>query len=479
MVLALALLGPLGHRQSSAQERGATRELPNVVILVADDLGWADVGYHSGQVSTPNIDRLAREGLRLERFYAAPVCSPTRAGLMTGRYPDRFGMRSGVVQPTRMHGLPPEEETIAEVLARAGYTRRAAIGKWHLGHSSTRYHPLQQGFTHFYGHYNGAVDYFTHKRDGELDWHRDYASSYDQGYSTDLLAQEAVRFIRESPRDKPFLLYLAWNAVHSPMQAKREHLDRHGYDPAAGIFREDTGGQQEGERDRASYGRIGNGNTIRQTYLGMLDGLDEGIGRVLDALDQRGIAENTLVLFMSDNGGAPRFGGNNEPLRGAKHSVYEGGVRVAALARWPARYTGGRQIDDVLAYIDVLPTLRGVVGASAPPAHPLDGVDVSDVLTGTRPASDRPLYLGGDAVVTREWKLVGDQLFAIARDPSETTDVAARHPDVAARLEKELVRFRAMETPPSETGRFTTPPEWSIPRHGVDAASPTPRARNQ
>ena len=293
----LALAGPPTSHAQAPQP-------PNIVVIVADDLGYADVGYRSPELHTPNIDRLSREGVRLERFYSTPICSPTRAGLMTGRYPDRYGMRRGVIAPFIKHGLPPEEVTLAEVLAEAGYERRVAFGKWHLGHSTVRYHPLNQGFTRFYGHYNGAIDYFTHKRDGELDWHRGFDSSYEEGYSTDLLSDEAVEFIEDSAGEGPFFLYLAFNAVHSPMQAKPQHLAQQGYDPALGQFQESTGGQQRNERDTANYGRIGNGNTIRQTYLGMLSGLDEGVGRVLGALDAEGIADNTLVFFLSDNGGA-------------------------------------------------------------------------------------------------------------------------------------------------------------------------------
>lgn len=460
---ALALASWVSTLPAAAQSSARPEPPPNIVIMVADDLGHADVGYRSPELHTPNIDRLSREGIRLERFYSAPVCSPTRAGLMTGRYPDRYGMRRGVIEPTRMHGLPPEEVTLAEVLEQAGYRRRAALGKWHLGHSSTRFHPLNQGFTRFYGHYNGAIDYFTHKRDGELDWHRDFDSSYEEGYSTDLLAAEAVQFIEDSVEDEPFFLYLAFNAVHSPMQAKPEHLEQHGYDPARGPFREGTGGQQRGEKDTENYGRIGNGNTVRQTYLGMLSSLDEGVGRVLEALDAEGIADNTLVLFLSDNGGTPRFGGDNRPLRGNKASAYEGGVRVNAIVRWPDRLQGGRGVHEVIAYVDVLPTLRRVAGITGPPVNPLDGVDVLDVLTGAGPAPERMVYLGPGAVVTREWKLVEGELFDITRDPGETTDLSDRHPDVLRRLTAAAAEFQAMEAEPAVTGRFATPPEWRIP----------------
>lgn len=153
---------------------------PNILIIVADDLGWNDVSYHGSEIRTPNIDRLVAQGVELDRFYTAPICTPTRAGILSGLYPDRFGLREGVIAPRVIGGLPPEVTTMAEMLAEAGYQQRAAFGKWHLGHSSTELHPLQQGFTSFYGHYNGAIDYFTHERAGQLDWHDGYQANHDQ-----------------------------------------------------------------------------------------------------------------------------------------------------------------------------------------------------------------------------------------------------------------------------------------------------------
>ena len=168
---------------------------PNIVLIVSDDQGWNDVGYHGSEVRTPHIDRLAREGVELDRFYACPVCTPTRAGLLTGRYAIRFGMQRAVNRPFLKTGIPASEVTLPETLADAGYVARAAIGKWHIGHYRRSHHPLSQGFTFFYGHYNGNIDYFTHHREGELDWHRDFEPSRDAGYSTDLIADEAAEFI--------------------------------------------------------------------------------------------------------------------------------------------------------------------------------------------------------------------------------------------------------------------------------------------
>lgn len=210
------MLGPLIAEPATA-DAPASAKRPNIVIILADDQGWADVGFHGSEIKTPELDRLAASGARLEQFYVQPVCSPTRAALMTGRYPMRYGLQVGVVRPWAQYGLPLEERTLAQALAEAGY-ETAICGKWHLGHFRRDYLPTRRGFDHQYGHYNGALDYFTHQRDGGHDWHRDDQACYDQGYSTFLLADEAVRLIRRHDTAKPLFLYVPFNAVHSPHQ---------------------------------------------------------------------------------------------------------------------------------------------------------------------------------------------------------------------------------------------------------------------
>ena len=458
-VAGLALIiGLPGAAARAALEPAAER--PNVVILLADDLGWGDVGYHGGKIRTPNLDRLAAEGVRLERFYACPVCSPTRAGLMTGRYPIRFGLMRAVIPPWRKYGLPTTEHTLAEMLAEAGYRQRAAIGKWHLGHSARKFHPLSRGFTQFYGHYNGAIDYFTHLREGALDWHRDFELCEDQGYSTDLLGREAVRFIRQSPPEAPFFLYVPLNAPHGPFQAKQE--DQRKYEQLTGR---------------------------RKVYAAMVDSMDQAIGRILDALGGRGIAENTLVLFFSDNGGV-RSVADNGPLRGGKAGVYEGGIRVPAVIRWPRQIPGRRRCDARMGYIDVYPTLKRIVGLTDPPPNPLDGRDMFDVIRGRAEPADRDFFSfiaqsGPEriAVSTDNWKLIVQdvnvldpravkkgkvELFRIDRDPSEETDLAEQHPDVVRRLLGRLRAFRKQKIDGVEiynAGRkgFKPPKDWAIP----------------
>jgi len=261
---------------------------------------------------------------------------------MTGRYPIRYGLMRTVVPPWRKGGLDVSEVTLPEVLGRAGYQHRGAFGKWHLGHSSVKYHPLRRGFTEFVGHYNGAIDYFTHQREGELDWHTGYESNHDKGYSTDLIAAAAVDFInRHAGGPAPFLCYVPFNSPHGPLQAKQPE--------------EGPAGQTH-----PIFGGEGRGESQRQTLAAMISSLDDSVGAILKALEEHEVADNTLVWFFSDNGGTGV--GDNRPLRGAKGSVFEGGIRVTAALRWPARVPAGRRVTAPLAYIDVLPTLMQIVG---------------------------------------------------------------------------------------------------------------------
>jgi arylsulfatase B len=468
-----------GPAPESAESNAAGK--PNIVILLADDLGFNDVGFHSGNIPTPNIDRIAREGVELNRFYVAPVCSPTRAGLMTGRYPIRFGLMRAVIPPWRDFGLDTSEVTLPEVLAKAGYEHRAIFGKWHLGHSSIKYHPLRRGFTEFVGHYNGAIDFFTHAREGELDWHDGYEASHEQGYSTDLIAGHATRFIRaHAGENEPFLLYVPFNAVHSPFQAKPEDLSA--YENLAPV-----GGRPE-------PGQTAELLANRRILGAMNEALDQAVGQILDTLDESGIADNTLVWFFSDNGGVGGVG-DNAPLRGQKASVWEGGIRVASAVRWPkGGIAGGRKTGAPLANVDILPTLMSAAGVAEHGGKPLDGIDALYILRGTAEAMERDVYsfIGQQseddeqvAVIEPEWKLVvrgapvaGPKaapeksqkfLFRIADDPNEENDFAAQHPEVVERLMRKAIEFRSLQplnpVPVYSQGRegFKAPPEWAIP----------------
>ena len=357
----------------------------NIVLILADDLGWGDVGYHGSEIQTPNLDQLAQEDIILDRFYTAPVSSPTRAGLMTGRYPNRFGIRETVIPPWRDFGLDPEEETLADILGQAGYPNRTIVGKWHLGHLRTEYYPLNRGFTHFYGHLNGALDYFTHKRDGQLDWHNDWESSYDTGYSTDLLTAESVKCINEySQSDEPFFLYLAYNAPHGPLQAKNEDI---------ALYTD-------------NYNALTPEQQRRVTFSAMVTCMDRGIGEIRQALKDNGVEDNTLFIFFSDNGADPNIGGSNIPLRGNKFQEFDGGVRTPAIISYPAKWIGGRTINQVVGFVDIMPTIRSLLDMEGSPKRPYDGLDISSLLSGETQTLVRDLYLGCGAVVNNDYKFV-------------------------------------------------------------------------
>lgn len=470
-----------------ADARQAAR--PNFLVIVADDLGFADVGFNGARFATPNIDAIARSGMVLDHFYVSALCSPSRAGLLTGRYPHRYGIMGDTITPGSDFGLDPNEETIAAMLARAGYGRRAFIGKWHLGHRRPEYHPMNFGFTSFYGHYNGAIDYFTHKRAGEVDWHRDRSPSSDKGYSTDLLSEEAVRVIRGAHGDgKPWMMWLAYNAPHGPLQAKAEDLAAAGFDPSKPRF-----GERNDAAEGAGFGVRGRGNTRRQTAIAMIGAMDRGIGTILDELRRTGQLDNTVILFTSDNGGPGSDGAadpaaDNGALRGYKTQHYDGGVRVAAAIAWPARLRPRpRASVGSLSYVDIMPTFAALVGTK--PARKVDGADISKNLSSGTVLSDRTLFIGEDyreapaygerfsrapdalagrapAVLSGRWKLVGNRLYDIVADPSEGRNIAADHPDVVRRLHAEMARFTALRDVPRDRLNATKLPplrQWKIP----------------
>ncbi len=450
---------------------------PNIIIILADDLGWGDVGYHGSSIPTPNIDRLSKEGVILNRYYTAPICSPTRAGLLTGRYPNRVGIRETTIPPWSDFGLDTSEQLLPEMLAGAGYKHRALIGKWHLGHLSLQYHPMRRGFTHFYGFLNGAIDYFTHKREGEVDWQNDYEPSRDTGYSTNLLTNETVKCLNAYSKDAaPFFLYVAYNAPHGPLQAPEQDLLENGFDPSKPRFK----GLEDGD-ESAESGDRGHGNTPKQTYAAMVSNLDKGIGRILQTLKDLGIENNTLVLFHSDNGAA----GNGRTashgnLRGYKFDEWEGGVRAPAIVRWPAaKITGGRQLEQVMGYIDVFPTLRDVAGVTAAPKKPFDGISMWPIISGQTSHIDRSFYLGHGAIIQGDWKLIrdlgipkmkmteGDMLFNIPPDFSETKNLRTSNEEMYNRLKAAVAPYDSIKAPKEILSKgpkngFRAPKDWKI-----------------
>lgn len=430
---------------------------PNIVIIVADDLGWGDVGYHGSSILTPNIDELSRKAIQLNRFYSAPISSPTRAGLLSGKYPNRLGIRDVVIPPWRDYGIEPNETLLPAELAKAGYENRAIVGKWHLGHSKKKYWPLSKGFTHFYGHVNGAIDYFTHERDGELDWHNDWESSYDKGYSTDLISEHAANCIEEYAEKGPFFLYVAFNAPHDPLEAKDEDLKLYGFDENKPRFGKD---------------KTGHGNTEEQTFAAMVTCMDRGVGRIIEALKKANISDNTIVLFMSDNGAES---GSSGPLRGKKFMEFEGGLRVPALLNWPARLQGGRVVNQVIGFVDVMPTLLSIVNQKSD--IKFDGINVLPVLEGKKQSIDRKLYLGLGAVVTNQWKFIEaghnkalnikeNQLFRIDKDPYEKNNLLNSNLKIANDFLKFVQRYDTIKParplPSYDEGHkgFKPPKEW-------------------
>jgi len=451
-------------------------QLPNIVVILADDLGWNSVGYRNEEFQTPHIDSLVASGVTLNRFYVAPMCSPTRAGMMTGRYPIRFGCARSVIPPYRDFGLPTSEVTLPEMLSTLGYENRAIFGKWHLGHRRAKWHPLAQGFAHFHGHYNGAIDYIELSRDGARDWHVGYDSSDEDGYATDLIANAAAEWIEKSAvSDAPYFCYVPFNAPHSPFQAPSDAIEKYGNLPEA-------------------TGR--NGKNL-EIYKAMIGRMDEGIGRILQAVDASGESNNTIVWFFSDNGGVSSLPNINQPLRGSKLTVLEGGIRVPACVRWPAKIAAGQSTDAVCGYIDILPTLVAVAGgkASGLTEKPIDGVDLTSVLIGEASTiSSRPWYSyhgqSGEssehlAIIDNGWKLVINgpkltdvsqlkesshqiRLFHLEHDLNETENLATRKPKKVIQLARQLVDHRALQPKdaisPYGTGRigFKPPPLWTL-----------------
>ena len=301
-------------------------EKPNIVHIVADDLGWKDVGFNGcTDIKTPHLDKLAAEGAKLTQFYVQPMCTPTRAALMTGRYPFRYGLQTAVIPSVSAYGLDTTEWLLPQCLKEAGY-QTAIIGKWHLGHADKKWWPRQRGFDYQYGAMIGELDYFTHEEHHVLDWYRDNKPVREKGYTTQLIGNDAVRLIEKHDPSTPLYLYLTFNAPHTPYQAPQEYIDRyqHIQDPT------------------------------RRIYAGMVACLDDEIGRVVAALDKKGMRDNTLILFHSDNGGTKNamFAGvmadmskikipcDNGPYRDGKGSLFEGATRVCALRQLARPHQG-------------------------------------------------------------------------------------------------------------------------------------------
>ena len=422
----------------------AADKKPNILFMVADDLGWKDVGFHGSDIKTANLDKLAAGGTKLEQFYAQPMCTPTRAALMTGRYPFRYGLQTAVIPAGSAYGLATDEWLLPQALKEAGYTT-AIIGKWHLGHSDKKYWPRQRGFDYQYGPLIGEIDYFTHEAEGVVDWYRNNNQLREKGYSTTLLGNEAVKLINEHDVAKPLFLYLAFNAAHTPYAATQEYLDQ--------------------------YKNIA--DPARRAYAGSITAMDGQIGRVVDALDKKKMRDNTLIIFMSDNGGTrnPMFTGaiadvskmkipcDNGPYREGKGTNYEGGTRVVSLVNWPGHVPAGVTVNEMIHTVDWYPTIARVAGASTSKCKPLDGLDVWPTISEGKPSPRIEIVYNIEpfraAVRQGDWKLVwrttlpaSVELYNIAQDPSEKNNVAEQHPDIVTSLQKRASELAAVAAKP-------------------------------
>ncbi|QCP84124.1 sulfatase [Cereibacter sphaeroides] len=414
---------------------------PHILYILVDDLGYADVGFHGSDVKTPNVDRLAAEGSRLMQFYTQPLCTPTRAALMTGRYPMRYGLQTGVIPSGGRYGLDTAEVLLPQVLKEAGY-RTALVGKWHLGHADQKYWPRQRGFDYFYGPLVGEIDHFKHEAHGITDWYRDNEMVKEPGYDTELFGADAIRLIEEHDPATPLYMYLSFTAPHTPYQAPDKYKDLY--------------------PDIADEGR--------KAYAAMISCMDDQVGLVLQALERRGMREDTLVIFHSDNGGtrSKMFAGEgavagelpprNDPLREGKGTLYEGGTRVVALANWPGRIPAG-ETHGMMHVVDMLPTLAGLAQAEIAHAGQLDGMDVwPAIATGQASPREEVVYNiepTQGALRDGKWKLYWQpilppkvELFDLEADPAETTDLSGKEPDQLARMQARVIDLARSMAPP-------------------------------
>jgi len=415
---------------------------PNILFIVADDLGWSDVGWHRGFGKTPHLDKLVREGIELDQHYVQPVCTPTRTALMSGRYPGRFGPQA--LAPSNLRAMPLGTVTLASALKSIGY-RTFQSGKWHLG-ARSEWGPTAFGFDHGYGTLTGAADPWTHKyRHGPYEdtWHRDGKLFHEEGNATELIAAEALRRIEE--KQSPWFVYVPFHAVHTPVDAPEEY--KRLYD---GVKFDDDPAKQDS----------------RLRMAAMVAEIDAKVGQFVAALEKTGQRDNTLIVFTSDNGGIESlknaYVGNvgdsplnseNDPLRGQKNQLYEGGIRVCAFTNWPGKLAP-RKLTTPMHVVDWFPTIASLVGYQPTTNLDWDGINQWPALSGvvSNPAP-RTIYIamnGGHALRHGDWKLIvtakGEpQLFNIATDPYEKVDAATSHPERVADLQKRLAEHKAKD----------------------------------
>ena len=397
-------------------------ERPNIVYLLADDLGWNDVGFHGGSVRTPNLDRLAARGAVLNALYAQPYSTQTRAALLTGRYPMRYGLQTLSLTPSSRYGLPTEERTLAQALKASGY-QTAFLGNWLLGHARPEYWPGKRGFDLFYGSLSGQVEPQLRKG-AKADWYRNDRPAKEEGYVTELLAREASRIIASHDASAPLFLMVAFNTPAQFHGVPKTYLDQHK------DVTDDT----------------------RRSYVAAVSALDAAVGSIVAALDKRGMLDNTLIVFQSDNGGAvplryvtgdrdvERPAADNGIFREGRGSLYEGGVRVVALMSWPGRIKPKTIVTEPLHVTDLYVMLLGLAGAPLEQPKKVDGVNVWPVIAEAKRSERKDILLNVDdfagSIRAGEWKLIVHaslpsrvELYDIANDPDEAENKAATYPD--------------------------------------------------
>ena len=435
----MGAMGAVGMIGGCAVQCGGESRHPNIVLILSDDQGWNDVSLYGGEIPTPHIDSIGLNGIQFTRFYvAAPVCTPSRYGLLTGRYPCRapqpFWSPLMPGQDDEIK-LPEGEKTMADELQERGYAT-ALIGKWHLGHGDPEFGPNEHGFDYFYGFLPGCIDFYTHSYRSDPALYRNKELMDAEGWATDLFTDAAIQFI-EAHREKPFFLYLAYNAPH------------YGKCTAGNLLQSPPG-----------YADLqATAKDDRNVYAAMVKNMDENIGRLLGKLRDWQLTNNTLVIFLSDNGGSYAYGGNNMPLLGEKGTLWEGGIRVPCVMQWPARIEPDQVLDQPCCAIDVLPTLLALIGGPGP-SRVIDGVDLSDVILYNASAPSRHLYFlykRQKAIINGDWKYVRDvtdkeYLFNLAEDPGEQKNVAAPLPQATIRLRDELDSFAARMLQEAEEG---------------------------
>lgn len=426
IVAAALLLSSMSIPAMSSSPEASSSELgPNVIVILSDDQGFGDVGYNGSEFPTPNLDELANEGVILDQFHTFPVCSPTRAALMTGRNPNRFGISGALMMGAE--GPPLNEHFMPESFREAGY-QTWMFGKWHLGDADESRLPNARGFDYFYGSRLSAANYFEHTswRFEVHDWFRNLDEVHEEGYSTYLIGDDVVRKVRERDPERPFFMYLAHPAPHVPLEAPQDLIDK--------------------------YAHINDEN--RRVYAAMVDAMDETIGKLVSVLEEEGIRDNTLIVFGSDNGGLEARGGgaDNGQLRGQKGQNFQGGTRTPALVNWPGVVPSGQVSQQFVHAYDLFPTLAAAVGVETQNEKPLDGRNLWAQITGEKPVSNdtavSQVFNGRSGTVWHEgWKLIEQQgetlLFNLSEDPNEENNLAASNPEKVEELKTHLKEMTA------------------------------------